>query len=346
MEHIRAYIAALNSAMDILAEAADASAADLTAAGMPDTTADTIAQLAQVYFGTTSFRRRQRRAVDGARRNRHSLPTLAVIEKHARRAPTQARAWALHAELTHIACDTREMERRARKKLREMRAPREPKPGVRLRRRAAGKPWTLSITGPSALIAELHQHAGSLADVASFFRTGTGAAATVRTNVVVPLDKLVGVAHGSDDVVLTMTNGAQITGAELAQRALAEEGFVTLLHPVEGPVNLYRMRRGATWKQFMMAAAENPTCPVKGCNKPADECQVHHIFSWASGGWTNAKNLTTACAYHNGRNDDHRTGPTRNGRFERTARGVRWVNPWDPPPPDLVDTGPANTTTA
>ncbi len=26
--------------------------------------------------------------------------------------------------------------------------------------------------------------------------------------------------------------------------------------------------------------------------------------------------------------------------FERTARGVRWVNPWDPPPPDLVDTGP------
>ena len=184
-----------------------------------------------------------------------------------------------------------------------------------------------------------------LADVASFFRTGASTS-TVRTNVVVPLDKLVGVAHGSDDVVLTMTNGAQVTGAELAQRALAEEGFVTLLHPVEGPVNLYRMRRGATWKQFMMAAAENPTCPVKGCNKPADECQVHHIFSWAGGGWTNAKNLTTACAYHNGRNDDHRTGPPRNGRFERTARGVRWVNPWDPPPPDLVDTGPTNTTTA
>ena len=267
MEHIRAYIAALNSAMDILAEAAAVSAADLAAAGMPDAAADSIAQLAQVYFGPTSFRRRQRRAVDGARRNRHSLPTLEVIEKHARRAPTQARAWALRAELTHLACDTREMEKLARTKLRKMRAPREHKPGVRLRRRAAGKPWTLSITGPSALIAELHQHAGSLADVASLFRTGASTS-TVRTNVVVPLDKLVGVAHGSDDVVLTMTNGAQITGAELAQRALAEEGFVTLLHPVEGPVNLYRMRRGATWKQFMMAAAENPTCPVKGCHKP------------------------------------------------------------------------------
>ena len=257
MEHIRAYIAAPNLAMDILAEAADASAADLNAAGMPDAEAESISQLAQVYFGPTRFRRRQRRAVDGARRNRHSLPTLEVIEKHARCAPTQARAWALRAELTHIACDTREMERRARAKLRKIRAPREPKPGVRLRRRAAGKPWTLSVTGPSALIAELHQRAGSLADVASFFRTGASTS-TVRTNVVVPLDKLVGVAHGSDDVVLTMTNGAQITGAELAQRSLAEEGFVTLLHPVEGPVNLYRMRRGATWKQFMMAAAENP----------------------------------------------------------------------------------------
>ena len=339
MEHIRAYIAALNSAMDILAEAADVSAADLAAAGMPDAAADSIVQLAQVYFGPTRFGRRQRRAVDAARRNRHSLPTLEVIEKHARRAPTQARAWALRAELSHVSCDTREMEKLARKKLREMRAPRDPKPGVRLRRRAAGKPWTLSITGPSALIAELHQHAGSLANVASLFRTGASTS-TVRTNVVVPLDKLVGVAQGSDDVVLTMTNGAQITGAELAQRALAEEGFVTLLHPVEGPVNLYRMRRGATWKQFMMAAAENPTCPVKGCHKPADECQVHHIFSWAGGGWTNAKNLTTACAYHNGRNDDHRTGPPRNGRFERTARGVRWVNPWEKPPPDLVNTGP------
>ena len=339
MEHIRAYIAALNSAMDILAEAADVSAADLAAAGMPDAAAESIAQLAQVYFGPTRFRRRQRRAVAGAQRNRHSLPTLEIIEKHARRALTQARAWALRAELAHISCDTREMEKLARAKLRKLCAPSEPKPGVRLRRRAAGKPWTLSITGPSALIAELHQHAGSLADVASFFRTGASTS-TVRTNVVVPLDKLVGVAHGSDDVVLTMTNGAQITGAELAQRALAEEGFVTLLHPVEGPVNLYRMRRGATWKQFMMAAAENPTCPVKGCHKPADECQVHHIFSWAGGGWTNAKNLTTACAYHNGRNDDHRTGPPRNGRFERTARGVRWVNPWEEPPPDLVDTSP------
>ena len=93
---------------------------------------------------------------------------------------------------------------------------------------------------------------------------------TVRTNVVIPLDKLSAVVQGDKDATVTMTNGAQISGAELAQRAMAEEGFITLIHPVEGPVNLYRMRRGATWKQFMMAAAENPVCPVRGCHRPAD----------------------------------------------------------------------------
>ena len=219
------------------------------------------------------------------------------------------------------------MEKLARAKLRKLRAPSEPKPGVRLRRRAAGKPWTLSITGPSALIAELHQHAGSLADVASLFRTGASTS-TVRTNVVVPLDKLVGVAHGSDDVVLTMTNGAQITGAELAQRALAEEGFVTLLHPVEGPVNLYRMRRGATWKQFMMAAAENPTCPWAECNYPADKCQIHHLQAWKHGGETNMANLSVACPYHNGVNDDDPHAPPVRGRLERRQGRIVWVPPW------------------
>lgn len=67
-------------------------ASELTAAGMPDAAAASIAHLSQIYFGPTSFTRRQRRAVEGARRNGHSLPTLEVIEKHARRAPTQARA--------------------------------------------------------------------------------------------------------------------------------------------------------------------------------------------------------------------------------------------------------------
>lgn len=71
MEHIRAYIAALNSAMDILAEAADMPASELTAVGMPDAAAESIAHLSQIYFGPTSFTRRQRRAVEGARRNGH-----------------------------------------------------------------------------------------------------------------------------------------------------------------------------------------------------------------------------------------------------------------------------------
>ena len=190
--------------MDILAEAADMPASELTAAGMPDVAAASIAHLAQIYFGPTSFTRRQRRAVEGARRNGHSLPTLEVIEKHARRAPTQARAWALRAELTQVSADTQAMDKLARKKVRALRPPREPKPGVRLRRRAAGKPWTLTITGSSSLVAELHNQAGTLADVAALFHSGASTS-TVRTNVVIPLDKLSAIAQGDKDVTVTMT---------------------------------------------------------------------------------------------------------------------------------------------
>ena len=329
---ISTYLTAVNSPMVLIEECAGLSVEELVDKGFSDREAAEFARLADTYFGRTSFRAKQRTA----RRTTLPLDALKIIEHYAQKMKTQRAAWALREELCALRVATSEIEKRARRLVREERSTKRSE-GVRLTRRRDDL-WTLTITAESELVAEINNHVSTVADARRVFSQGA-AASTITTNVVLTLNEMVKVIHG-EDVTLQLTNGAQITGAELAQRALAEEGFVTLLHPVEGPVNLYRMRRGATWKQFMMAAAENPTCPVKGCNKPADECQVHHIFSWAGGGWTNAKNLTTACAYHNGRNDDHRTGPPRNGRFERTSRGVRWVNPWDPPPPDLVETGP------
>ncbi|WP_411776781.1 hypothetical protein [Corynebacterium macginleyi] len=44
------------------------------------------------------------------------------------------------------------------------------------------------------------------------------------------------------------------------------------------------------------------------------------MFSWAGGGWTNAKNLTVACPHHNGRNDDDRVAYPRRALL----RGALW----------------------
>ena len=119
-----------------------------------------------------------------------------------------------------------------------------------------------------------------------------------------------------------------MTGAELVQRAFTEHGYVTLIHPVEGPVNLYRTSRFASAKQRLMAAAENPVCPWPECRYPADECQVHHLNAWKNGGETNSRNLTIACPYHNGVNDDDPNAPPLRGHLARVNGTIRWLPPW------------------
>ena len=114
--------------------------------------------------------------------------------------------------------------------------------------------------------------------------------------MIITLDQLTDILNDDgDDVLLKMTNGATITGAELVTRMLADIGLVTLVHPVEGPINLYRLSRFANYKQRLMAMAENPTCPWDGCHHPADTAQIHHLKAWTHGGNTNPKNLTVAC---------------------------------------------------
>ena len=49
--------------------------------------------------------------------------------------------------------------------------------------------------------------------------------------------------------------------------------------------------------------------------------------AWKNGGNTNPKNLTVACPYHNGINDDDPSKPRR-GRLERVNGKVRRIPPW------------------
>jgi len=99
----------------------------------------------------------------------------------------------------------------------------------------------------------------------------------VITNAIVPLDKFIRIRDGhGDDIELDLTNGATITGTEYLRRVLndvgfsgdRETGYVTLVHPEEGPVNLYRTRQ-ASAKQRRMLEAEGARCAWPACRRPA-----------------------------------------------------------------------------
>lgn len=318
---LETYAAQLASPMDLLGEASGMSEAELRGLGLPASEARELNRLANIYFGPTAFSARQR----AARSTSHSLPTLKAIERYVARAANQREAWALRERLCTTPGDIDEIVALAR-----LLAParRRPRPGVRLTRRR-GSAWTLSITGKSSLLADLYSAVGSgLEAVEKLFRHGAGRPA-VTTNVILTLDQLDRILSGDgEEITLRMTNGATLTGAELVRRRLSDHGYVTLIHPESGPVNLYRTRRLANAKQRMMAGAQNPTCAWPGCNHPADTAQIHHLRSWHHGGNTNAANLAVCCSYHNSVNDDDPNAPPRRGHLARRNGQVIWIPPW------------------
>lgn len=132
------------------------------------------------------------------------------------------------------------------------------------------------------------------------------------------------------DIVIQLSNGAKITGQELIERELAEEGLVMLVDRVKGPVELHRTQRVASEKQRIMASGEQPICAWDRCLCGADYSQIHHITEWRHGGETNPENLTPLCKYHNAIN-----GLPGRGRIVRENGKIKWVpaGPRDPREP-------------
>ncbi|MTD97323.1 HNH endonuclease signature motif containing protein [Corynebacterium guaraldiae] len=132
------------------------------------------------------------------------------------------------------------------------------------------------------------------------------------------------------DIVIQLSNGAKITGQELIERELAEEGLVMIVDRVKGPVELHHTQRVASEKQRIMACGEQPTCAWDRCLCGADYSQIHHITEWRHGGETNPENLTPLCKYHNAIN-----GLPGRGRIVRENGKIKWVpaGPRDPREP-------------
>lgn len=149
----------------------------------------------------------------------------------------------------------------------------------------------------------------------------------LRTMVVVGVHDYIRILSGyGDDVILALTDGTTITGADYLSMVLAEQidpdTRFGLFHPTAGGVNTYRARF-ANEKQRDLAMAENPVCAWPGCQVPGYLCQMHHMRAHRHEGSTTPENLVALCAYHNGCNDDDPHAPPRRGRMVRVDGHAR-----------------------
>ena len=307
------------------------------AAGMAPERARALDQMQNVYYGTTKFTRKQALAVQKA--HGFSLDELALIERRISAIKDPSQRWRLRLELLDVTGGYTAIERAARKFVpREDTTPAKKQVAFSQSRNGRAR-ITIDTTDRNAADLEhrLRQDIDPAMPAAAqmeeaFWRivegtTGGVVAATPRPIVMVPIDTHARILAGSgDDVVLTLTDGTTMTGAEYLQHEFGDALKVAAFHPEHGAVNLYDTERFANEKQRDLACMVSPVCAFPGCRHGATTCEIHHVTAWKYGGLTNMDNLAPLCRYHNRINDDDPRRTTR-GRIAMIRGAPWWVSP-------------------
>ncbi|MDR7330262.1 hypothetical protein J2S39_001938 [Corynebacterium guangdongense] len=322
--------------MDLLQEVVGLSTPDLMRRGLPRSVAASWRRAADTWFGPTRSPRKQADAVRLACRNGHSLDTLRMIDRHARSLVDASGAWALRRQLCALSGTYEDVDKQGRARVAELNAAHEPaaRRSLSVSHRPARRQSTLHYTDAEHVIAGIRAQLRDADDPARAFHDlvlGGGAnTPQLSTTAIIALDDLDEILRANDgagDTLIGRTDGSRMTGRDYVQAKFAEHDFAVLVHPLEGPVDAYRLERFANEKQRLMLAAENPVCPWEGCGKPADKCQGHHLDGWVNGAETNVRDMSMACRYHNGVNDDDPNAPPRRGRLARIGGQIHWCPP-------------------
>lgn len=303
------------------------------------------ARVADAFLGPADSPRKQAEAIRHSEVAGHSVERLVMIDRHARKLPGRGMAWALRAELVAMEGTFEEVNKHGHKRVAEIlreEAPQPPRPSVRISATHDGM-RTMFICDTERRITdlektldalrnpELPRSAGMSEALWNALSDGTTITPQYRTVIAVGLSDAAAIWRGEgDDVRLGLSDGTTMTGREYlevaAKEQLGDDIFAGLFHPERGPVNLYRERL-ASFKQRVLAMAENLICPWPDCKVPADRCHIHHITAHHHGGLTEPTNLTPLCPHHNSANDDDPNAPPRRGRIERDGGHVRYRSP-------------------
>lgn len=299
------------------------------------------------YFGRTRWTRRQAMAVDKARASGLSLDQLAYIESRLSRIDDPSTRWSLRLTLLDTRGNFDALTRRAKELLPAPTTP--PKDTIRFTRSRCGK-RSMTVTTSERLLADVEHHVRAGIDASqpampqmlerfeALLRGGADGVshARPRPQLLIGLPDWVRIVRGEgDDVVLGLTDGTTMTGADFLNHFVASgdnELEAAVFHPTEGAVNLYRTSRFANQKQRDLARAATPMCAQPFCRRGADACEIHHVTPWSRGGETNLANLAPLCSYHNRVNDDDPSRRKR-GRIEMRRGSPVWVSPRGCPVP-------------
>ena len=319
----------------------------------------------RTYFGRTKWTKWQRKALDKARTSELSIDQLAFIESRLSLIDDPSTSWQTRLSLLNFRGSFDALKRRAKKLVPDP-EPAPPKNAVKFGRSRMGK-RSMTVTADERLLADTEHFLrdgidsskpampqmasrlenllrGNLGDNFGGNPDGAPAPATgvphshPRPLVLVGVPDFVSIVRGDgDEVVLGLTDGTTMTGAEFLNRFIAtadNELEAALFHPQQGAVNLYRTSRFANQKQRDLARAAMPTCSQPFCRHGADACEIHHITPWSRGGETNVANLAPLCSYHNRVNDDDPRRRQR-GRIEMRRGTPVWVSPRGTPVPHM-----------
>ncbi|MQY27763.1 hypothetical protein NRB56_33460 [Nocardia sp. RB56] len=103
--------------------------------------------------------------------------------------------------------------------------------------------------------------------------------------------------------------GAVISIGDALRLASHAHHYLALFDNSDGrPLYLGRAKRIASADQRIMLHARDIGCTFPGCTKPGYLCQVHHRTDWATGGTTDADQLTFVCEPHHQQAGTHATG--------------------------------------
>lgn len=298
------------------------------------------------YFGEGLSDTKQAKAVAKATALGLSIGMLATIERAIRHIKHATRRHTMRMKVLSAASRIGRTCAAMSKLLKNIVPPKEPP--ARQEHASISEPKdgyaTLTLTASEKFMADLkHLLMSGLDSVTSpgrhmaakliaLLRDGGGVPEAVpRPLLLVGLPDYTKIMDGEgDDVVLGLTNGTTMTGAEYLNQIASNTPHLeaALFHPTQGAVNMYRSQRLANDKQRDLARAVQPVCAHPDCHHAADLCQVHHADAWKNGGETNVSNLVPLCRYHNRINDDDPSIRRTRGRIEmRDGRPV-WISPY------------------
>ena len=95
-----------------------------------------------------------------------------------------------------------------------------------------------------------------------------------------------------------LTNGHTLTASELRQYACDADILPVVLGGPSGVLDVGQKHRLVTPTIRQALHARDQGCVFPGCNRPAADCDAHHIVPWQHGGATSLANLCLLCKHH------------------------------------------------